>query len=98
MAGLLSSPDIPGDSRAARGDFPSTSTRCEKVKVTEEGRSCARSPERSEVWGDRKGPQGGGEAEAESKGALRLKIEMFIRSHFRCGFPVLTMGTGRRCR
>lgn len=25
---------------------------------------------------------------------LHLKIEMFICSHFKCDFPVLTMGTG----
>lgn len=28
---------------------------------------------------------------------LRLKMEMFICSHFTRGFPVLTMGTGHHC-
>lgn len=35
-----------------------------------------------------------GRPKPSPKEPLRLKIEMFICSHFKCDFPVLTMGTG----
>lgn len=52
--------------------------------------------------GLRSGETGGplreeGGPKQRSEEPLRLKMEMFICSHFTRGFPVLTMGTGHHC-